>query len=39
MQERLRMLKGELIINSTPGHGTVVHAIIKTPHAVELGAA
>lgn len=39
MQERLRMVRGELIINSTPGHGTVVHAIVKTPHAVGLGAA
>jgi signal transduction histidine kinase len=39
MQERLRMVRGELIINSTPGHGTVVHAIVKTPDAVRLGAA
>lgn len=39
MQERLRMVKGELIINSTPGHGTVVHAIVKTPHAIGLEAA
>jgi signal transduction histidine kinase len=39
MEERLRMVEGELIINSSPGHGTVVHATVKTPHTVGLEAA
>jgi signal transduction histidine kinase len=39
MQERLRMVNGTFILTSTPGHGTVVHATVETPHAVGLGAA
>jgi signal transduction histidine kinase len=39
MQERLRMVNGTFIITSTPGQGTVVHATVRTPQTVSLGAA
>jgi signal transduction histidine kinase len=34
MQERLRILGGTLTLISSPGHGTLIEAVVKTTSSV-----